>query len=545
MLIQGRDYMIRKLRVLFLTCSAAVLFLGMMSPASAAAQAYQYIGQWGSAGTGVGQFGTIGGIATDATGDVYVTDMADDRIQKFNSGGTVIGEWSVTGAPSSIAVNSTGDIYVATYDSDSIVRIRPGDSTPDLTVGGAGTGDAQFNTIFGLAVNASGDVYVADQDNDRIQKLDANLQYLGQWGTNGTTADGQFNGPGGVAVDLSGDVYVTDSYNERIQKFTSDGVHITTWGTLGTGNGEFETPEAIAVDETGDVYVSDTLNNRIQKFTSAGEFIVTWGDCTRSSLGECVSAGNGQFDYAVGIALNSAGRVYVADTRMDLDAERVQYFDPTTAASAVSKSFSSNTVKYKAIRNITGYVRDSQGRGIPNVPVVLKYKKADGSWVTVGSRKTTSNSGAYTFALRPGVEVPGTNAPGVNANYSVWFLGANGFPAKASGVFKIYVSPIVSMFFNRAHNYFGQTFVITAYVSPKHNGRNAYLQGYDSDTNSWVYLSGSSHTLKSYSANTSKFTDRTYVDFRDKAQYKIRVVVPSHTDHAAGISSPKWVYFNK
>jgi DNA-binding beta-propeller fold protein YncE len=99
-------------------------------------------------------------------------------------------------------------------------------------------------------------------------------------------------------------VYVADSGNSRIQKFTTTGTFITKWGTLGSGNGQFDWPIGVAVDSSGNVYVSDLHNNRIQKFTSDGTFITKLG--TEGS-------GNGQFSYPNGVALDSSGRVYVAD----------------------------------------------------------------------------------------------------------------------------------------------------------------------------------------------------------------------------------------
>jgi DNA-binding beta-propeller fold protein YncE len=61
-------------------------------------------------------------------------------------------------------------------------------------------------------------------------------------------------------------VYVADSDNNRIQKFSSDGTFITAWGSEGTGNGQFSSPYGIAIDSAGNVYVSEEGNDRIQVF---------------------------------------------------------------------------------------------------------------------------------------------------------------------------------------------------------------------------------------------------------------------------------------
>ena len=76
------------------------------------------------------------------------------------------------------------------------------------------------------------------------------------------------------------------------------------WGTEGSASGQFKRPQGVAVDSAGNVYVADTNNNRIQKFNSAGGIIATWGNS---------GTGSGQFSIPAAIALDSAGNVYVAE----------------------------------------------------------------------------------------------------------------------------------------------------------------------------------------------------------------------------------------
>lgn len=80
------------------------------------------------------------------------------------------------------------------------------------------------------------------------------------------------------------------------------------WGSAGPGNGQFNRPEGVAVDSRGNVYVADSGSSRVEKFAGTGTFITTWG--STGSL-------NGQFIGAGGIAVDSSGHVYVADVGSD------------------------------------------------------------------------------------------------------------------------------------------------------------------------------------------------------------------------------------
>ncbi|MBF0564727.1 MAG: hypothetical protein HQK89_05745 [Nitrospirae bacterium] len=267
----------------------------------------QFIAKWGSQGNGDGQFYQPFGIAVDSSGNVYVADTSNNRIQKFNSSGQFVAKWGSSGTgdgqfylPEGIAVDSSGNVYVAdTYNE----RIQKFSSSGQFIAkwGSQGNGDGQFYQPFGIAVDSSGNVYVADYINNRIQKFGSSGLFIAKWGSTGTD-DGQFEYPKGIAIDSSGNVYVVDSGNNRIQKFSSSGLFIAKWGSTGTDDGQFYWSTGIAVDNSGNVYVAE--HNRVQKFSSSGLFIAKWG-----SFG----SGDGQFYQPFGIAVDSSGNVYVAD----------------------------------------------------------------------------------------------------------------------------------------------------------------------------------------------------------------------------------------
>ena len=248
--------------------------------------------KWGTYGSGDGQFDLPNSMAVDSSGNVYVSDF-NHRIQKFDSSGNFLLKWGRNGGdgtsgnldgelngPIGVAVDGSGNVYVADAGNNRIQKFSgPTSQSPPtfaLKWGTEGSGDGQFITPQGVAVDGSGNVYVADTANNRIQKFDSSGNFLLKWGTNGT-GDGQFNLPEGVAVDGSGNVYVADTDNHRIQKFDSSGNFLLKWGANSSNDGGFSDPVGVVVDGSGNVYVLDAVHTRIQKFDSSGNFLLKWG----------------------------------------------------------------------------------------------------------------------------------------------------------------------------------------------------------------------------------------------------------------------------
>lgn len=310
---------------------------------------YTFYNKWGTFGEGEGQFAAPYDVIVDSSGDVFVADSNNHRIQKFDSIGTFNTAWGredLHGAWG-IGMDSLRRVYVADPNFDKIAMFIVAENGTGVLFkewGTFGSGDGQFNSPTDVAVDhTTQEVYVADLVNSRVQKFTisdpcpegttqivSGVCFVTKWGEFGS-GNGQFNGPSGVAVDSSGHVYVADLRNHRIQKFTGTGIFIGAWGTFGSGDGQFYLPNRVSVDSSGHVYVADTENHRIQKFKiqkfnislpcPEGTTQIIFGVCFITKWGT-FGSGDGQFKNPRGISIDSSGDVYVADANNN----RIQVF---------------------------------------------------------------------------------------------------------------------------------------------------------------------------------------------------------------------------
>jgi len=309
--------------------SLIILILLMCSGFAATAYAEAppvYVTQWGTQGSGNGQFNGAGDMVFDSSGNIWAVDYNNHRVQKFSSAGTYLSQFGSYGSgngqfngPRFLATDSSGNIYVTDENNPRVQKFSNTGVYIAQWGGSWGDGNGQFATPAGVAVDSNGNVYVAEQNNHRMQKFDRNGGYLTQWGKYGTE-NGQFRYPNGVSLDSSGNVYVADPFNNRIQKFDSNGVYLTQWG--GSGNGQLNFPTHISVDRSDKVYVADTNNHRVQKFDLNGSYLTQWGS---------QGSGNGQFNQVLGVAADSSGNIFVSDQN-----HRIQKFAPASAAHAGS-----------------------------------------------------------------------------------------------------------------------------------------------------------------------------------------------------------------
>jgi sugar lactone lactonase YvrE len=191
-----------------------------------------------------------------------------------------------------------------------------------------GTGPAaSFYSPHGIAVDGAGNIYVADSANSTIRKVTQAgvvTTLAGAAGQNGS-ADGtgsaaRFTVPYAIATDASGNIFVADSFADTIRKVTPAGVVTTIAGlalTSGSTDGagaaaRFNFPTGIAVDSAGNAYVADTYNQTIRKISPAGDVTTLAGTPGASGSADGIGAA-ARFHNPCGAATDTWGNVYVAD----------------------------------------------------------------------------------------------------------------------------------------------------------------------------------------------------------------------------------------
>ena len=356
------------------------------------------------------------GVAVDSAGNVYVAERDNFTIRKVTSGGVVTtlaglagnqGNADGTGSTArfsnlyGVATDSAGNLYVGDGGNNTIRRVTLGGVVTTLaglainrgSVDGTGSA-AQFNLPSGLAVDSMGNLYVGDEYNYTIRKVTpaGMVTTLAGLAGNPGSADGtgsaaRFNQPFGVTVDNAGNVYVADTSNNTIRKVTPEGVVTTLAGLAGNsgsadGTGSaarFNRPFGVAVDNAGNLYVADTSNSTIRKVTPEG--VVTTLAGLASNLGSADGTGsNARFNNPHGgIAVDSAGNVYVADGNSTIRKVTPEGVVTTLAGLAGNQGSADGTGSAARFSNPYGLAVDSTGNlyvGDSSSPTIRKVTPA-------------------------------------------------------------------------------------------------------------------------------------------------------------------------
>jgi sugar lactone lactonase YvrE len=215
--------------------------------------------------------------------------------------------------PTGIALDPSGDLYVSDMYNHRIQRWKPG-ATVGITAAGGngfGYGPSQLEEPGKIDIDSQGNLYIADTGNNRIQKW----EYGGLTGTTVAGGNGlgselnQLYNPFGIAVDNDGTIYVSELSNHRVTKWSAG---VSEGEIVAGGNGEGSDPDqlaipmGIAINKNGDLFVADTYNHRVQlweKGATEGKTLISGKDFDPAY----------QINYFSGISIVDDTFLYITD----------------------------------------------------------------------------------------------------------------------------------------------------------------------------------------------------------------------------------------
>ncbi len=263
-------------------------------------------------------------VATDQAGDLFVADPRGAGVDEYGPSGTLVtqfGQGMLGRKVTGIAVDHAGRVYVANTQTDAIdvFALAEGRYGLVLEIGGTQVPGGAFGRIAGIAVNdaasgpTAGDVYVVDERENAVDVLGPVVEkagVLGEGAYQGRLKGVKLEEPDAVAVNAaSGDVYVADTAKGGVYVFGPEGTFKLKVTGKGTPEKSFGTVNAVAAEQaTNDIYVVDSSNRAVDQFSEAGEW-----------LGE-LEPSVGPFPQPVAVAVDQAGRVYVASSVTPVEA---------------------------------------------------------------------------------------------------------------------------------------------------------------------------------------------------------------------------------
>jgi hypothetical protein len=351
----------------------------------------------GTQGTLANTLNSVEGVATDASGSVYIANWADGVVYKEtpSAGGYIQNKINAGGSYGTfgVAVDGSGNVYWSNFITNQVMREAPsgGGYTENVVANAALNG---INNPEGVAVDGNGNVYIADVGNNRVVK---EIPTAGSF-VQSTVAVGLCSGFG-LAADGAGNAYIADSCNSRVLKESPSGSGYTQTVIANATTNGLLTPMGVAVDGVGNVYIADTNNGRVLKETLSGS------GYTQST----VAAG---LTKPQQVAVDGSGNVYavyIVNSSSNTQILKLDLADPP------SLSFATATVGSTSSGSPQSVTLWNNGNTALNFPV--PSSGANPSISTNFALDSTTTCPQLTPA-----SAAATLAPGANCTYAVDFV---------------------------------------------------------------------------------------------------------------------------
>ncbi len=318
----------------------------------------------GGAATNAGL--TVGDMAVDALGNIFIADTGNERIREVRTneiittvagGGASLGDGNAAtngslNSPYGVATDTFGNLFIADcgyqrvrkVNTNGIITTVAGNGSAGYSDGGGVATNAGLFNPRGVVVDTNGNIYFSDYGNSIVRKVNTNGMItivagktFGGYGSAGYSGDGgaatnaMLWSPIGLTLDASGNLFIADYNNERIRKVNTNGIITTIAGNgnsgtytnghyiNGYGDGGMATnanlwwPSGVCVDSTGNVFIADSGDNRIRKVDANGIITTVVGNGNPGYLGDGGSAANSRLSNPQRVFLAASGNLFIAD----------------------------------------------------------------------------------------------------------------------------------------------------------------------------------------------------------------------------------------